>query len=67
MIPITPEPPDTIVNIVTTVVDMAEQITDGMKNQEDQKSESEISFQVGQYTMTVGGDGDDDDDDNGKE
>lgn len=67
MIPITPEPLDTVVDIMTTVVDMAEQITNGMQNQEDQKSESEISFQVGEYTMTVGGDGGDDDDDDDDE
>lgn len=54
--------------IISTASDIVGGICDAINSQEEQKSESEISFQVGDFTMSTGGndDDDDDDDDDGK-
>lgn len=67
MTPFTPPPLDAAaaaqIEIITTATDIGGEICDAIKNQEDQKSESEISFQVGDFTIGTGGNDNDDDDD----
>lgn len=66
MTPFTPMPVDPVaaaeIKIITTATDIGGQICDDIKRQEDQKSESEISFQIGAFTIGTGGGNDDDDD-----
>lgn len=64
---ISPEAVDTTtavqMQIIETATDIGGQICEDIQRQENQESESEISFQVGDFTMGTGCGGDDDDDD----
>jgi hypothetical protein len=61
---ISPESVDTTaaiqMQIIETATDIGGQICEDIQLQENQESGSEISFQVGNFTMGTGGGGDDD-------